>query len=178
MIVGHVFAALLASAVAFVSVLWTTGIYAALIAAFVTANVTVVAVGLVAATRRASGPALDRDRRSSDRTRTFRRGRVQWDGAQSHCIIEDLSATGARLKIRTDLDVPNILDLYIEEESRTARANVRWRAGDEIGIEFVVSEPSAGADDLAAENANLRAEVLRLRSILDARWATSERKRG
>ena len=54
------------------------------------------------------------------------------------CILKDISATGARISVEVPDVVPDYFKLRIREddEQLLPKCRVRWRSGNEIGVEF------------------------------------------
>ena len=51
------------------------------------------------------------------------------------CIVEDLSILGAKLIVPDA--IPDAFRLYIPDEDVTFEAEVRWRHGNKVGVEFI-----------------------------------------
>ena len=83
------------------------------------------------------------DRRISTRRRVLRRASIVFGKGQSviACVMLDVSAGGARLKVGEWLTLPDRFELRIENGPRR-EAEVRFRAMEMTGIEFT--------DELAA----------------------------
>ena len=60
------------------------------------------------------------------------------------CMVRDLSAAGARLRVDALDSVPDTFDLMIELDGFEAECEVVWREGKEIGVRFL-AEPILGA---------------------------------
>ena len=50
------------------------------------------------------------------------------------CLIRDVAYEGARIIVAKPADIPNEIDLYIPKRKRIARASVRWRHGEKLGL--------------------------------------------
>ncbi|MDE2363232.1 MAG: PilZ domain-containing protein [Hyphomicrobiales bacterium] len=61
------------------------------------------------------------------------------------CVIINFSASGARVKIPEGVELPTRFKLFIPSRPETKPALVRWRNGQEIGVEY-----SSGVADEAA----------------------------
>jgi len=60
------------------------------------------------------------------------------------CFMLDLSATGARLKVRAAEQLPNDLYLLLSHDGQLRRqCSVVWRSGGTIGVEFIPTYPLA-----------------------------------
>lgn len=80
-----------------------------------------------------------RDKRLAPRRRTrLRSGKLLTRNGSllASCLVHDISATGARLKLLANAILP--LEIrYVDENGRSVReAVVVWRRGPEIGIRF------------------------------------------
>ncbi|HEV2570867.1 MAG TPA: PilZ domain-containing protein [Beijerinckiaceae bacterium] len=91
------------------------------------------------------------------------------------CNIRNVSPRGAKLVVGDTLSLPQEFELNVPAKGRSYRANIVWRRGGEVGVEFV-QEPSRAAlmtDDtervreLESENALLRKRIVDLKSQLE-----------
>ncbi len=57
--------------------------------------------------------------------------------SEAPCIIRNMSATGAELKVGIDQEVPEEFLLYVRHDGRGYRCRQRWRDGTRIGVEIV-----------------------------------------
>lgn len=57
----------------------------------------------------------------------------------AECIVEDISATGARITVGMPELVPDYFRLTLEtrRDILSPKCGVRWRSGHEIGVEFL-----------------------------------------
>lgn len=65
---------------------------------------------------------------------------IFFDGgfAARPCVVQDMSATGARVAIDDPNSLPAKLRLAFERDARTGRnCEVVWRRGNAVGIKFV-----------------------------------------
>jgi hypothetical protein len=107
------------------------------------------------------------ERRDSLRHRSFLKGRLYYNNKLSSvdCLVRDISDGGARLKFFGVVTVPDFIELHLPNKDETYRAKVQWRAGDEVGVAFLLSEeapslaPTAAAPDLADRLARLEKQV-------------------
>lgn len=53
------------------------------------------------------------------------------------CSLYDISATGARVRILTDQQIPQRVRLHDEQEGTTRDAQVVWRKQRELGLSFI-----------------------------------------
>jgi hypothetical protein len=53
------------------------------------------------------------------------------------CVLEDISVTGARISVAMPEAVPDYFKLRIEtQDELSPKCRVRWRSGNEFGVEF------------------------------------------
>jgi hypothetical protein len=53
-----------------------------------------------------------------------------------NCIVQDISAAGARLAVPVPDVVPDYFVLHYGSEQVKPKCRVRWRHGNELGVEF------------------------------------------
>jgi hypothetical protein len=106
------------------------------------------------------------------RVKTFLRATIYFNNRQSSldCIVRDISDGGARLAVSEAALVPDTFEVHIPQKNRTHFADVRWRRGEEMGLEFhnaaLPDEPEAThLADLLRRVKKLEAEVAALRRI-------------
>ena len=63
-------------------------------------------------------------------------GKAIFKDVAKDCVINDLSTSGARLRLTAFAALPDKFDLFIFETRRTYKAAVQWRAGDQAGVVF------------------------------------------
>ncbi len=80
---------------------------------------------------------MDSERRSSQRQRTLKGGRIVFNGGRStiECVVRNLSETGAKLKVNSILGIPDGFELLLSDGSRQ-RCRLVWRSMTEIGVAF------------------------------------------
>lgn len=116
------------------------------------------------------------ERRTSPRKRSFLKGTVYYNNrlSSTECLVRDLSEHGAKLQFSAPVTLPDTVELYIPVRDQTFHAEVRWHAGDEVGLSFGTEPPAvdgtAPSGDLAQRVAALEREVSKLhRQVLDIR---------
>jgi hypothetical protein len=59
--------------------------------------------------------------------------------AARHCLVADISASGARITLDTDAaQLPGVIQLAFARDARTGRrCQVVWRRGKSAGIKFI-----------------------------------------
>ena len=133
------------------------------------------------------------EQRQSERIRSFLRAQIVFNNRMStiDCIIKNISQTGAKVALNDGLTVPTEFEIDIPQKGRSHRARLVWRDKDAIGIHFTDSRPLAGAsqsaqmgaaqmgatqtqntpehrvDELTLQNAELKAQIRRLRKKLE-----------
>ncbi len=112
------------------------------------------------------------ERRRATRQKSFLRGCVYFNKRRGavDCLIREISDEGARIIFSDTVNVPDVVELYVPQKEQTLRARVRWRHGDEIGLDFPdFALPAAGPPELgelAQRVAKLEATVALLRRKL------------
>jgi diguanylate cyclase (GGDEF)-like protein len=79
------------------------------------------------------------NRRMEPRRRVLKRGKILANGLESvvDCMLRDLSSKGARLRMNHLYTPPDRFDLLIVDSGDKQSVDVRWRAGDDIGVQFL-----------------------------------------
>jgi hypothetical protein len=106
------------------------------------------------------------------RVKTFLRATIYFNHRQSSvdCIVRDISDGGARLAVSEAALVPESFEVHIPQKNRTHTGDVRWRRGEEMGLEFhnpaLADEPDTEQiADLLRRVKKLEAEVAALRRV-------------
>jgi hypothetical protein len=106
------------------------------------------------------------------RVKTFLRATIYFNNRQSSldCIVRDISEGGARLAVSEAALVPESFEVHIPQKNRTHVGDMRWRRGEEMGLEFhnpaLADEPdTAQLADLLRRVKKLEAEVAALRRV-------------
>ena len=105
-----------------------------------------------------------RDRRTSTRQKSFLQGRIYYNNRRSSvdCLVRDISDTGARLVFSSAVTFPDVVEVYLSNKDEVCRAQVQWRRGNEVGIDFIFDRAAdTGAHALPAD---LLGRVLKLES--------------
>jgi PilZ domain-containing protein len=83
-------------------------------------------------------------------------------GSAVGCVINDISDSGARLRLLGPPPVVDTIELHIPIKRRVHRAKVLWAAAHEIGVAFIeattTSVPQSDVDDLSRRIIVLRFE--------------------
>jgi hypothetical protein len=103
-----------------------------------------------------------RDRRNTDRTRTYLGGQIAFNQRSSvmDCLVRNFSAKGAKLVFSNTVTVPNEFDLSIPKQEQTFRVRMVWRRADEAGVAIcgVQSRPAPVPLDLVRRLKSCEAE--------------------
>lgn len=76
-------------------------------------------------------------KRKSERTPTFRAGRVIYSGRNEvACIIKDLTEAGARIVLDGEAGLPSEVTLVISQSAARRPATVAWQKEREVGLSF------------------------------------------
>lgn len=91
------------------------------------------------------------------------------------CVIFDASPAGAKLRLSSNIEVPDWFSLRIPVLNTSRNVGVRWRGDGELGVEF--EEPCNELAALIAEPdaVRRRIEILRRLAIEEERFAVSQR---
>ena len=110
------------------------------------------------------------ERRVAPRQKSFLRGCIYFNNRRSvmDCLVRDLTEDGARIIFSHAVNVPDIVELYIPQKEQTLRARVKWRRGDDVGLDFTEPEAAAASPDteLGKRVAQLEAEVVALKRMV------------
>jgi hypothetical protein len=90
--------------------------------------------------------AMVAEKRKEARRRCYIGGRIEFNQRRTvlPCIVRNRSAQGMRVVLQGARALPTTFDLVLPEKGETHRAEIAWRAADEMGL------ITAPADDLAA----------------------------
>jgi hypothetical protein len=119
--------------------------------------------------------------RSTSRVRSVLKAEIRYnDGLMSvPCVVRDISATGARLELAGDVQLPASFDLFIDKRNETRRVDTKWRRGMEIGVAFEPAArlPASTATDVEERLARLEREMQEVRTLLAGIAAALERRK-
>jgi len=104
------------------------------------------------------------ERRASHRSRTYRGGKILFNGRQSvlDCTIRNLSPEGACLQVESLVGVPPAFDLLIDGEHEPRPCRLAWQSHDRAGVEFALPQaqtPANGEPHQAYQQAAPRSGV-------------------
>lgn len=109
------------------------------------------------------------------RLKTFLRGTIYYNNRLSSvdCVVRDISEGGARLVVSEAAMVPDNFELHIPQKERAYLTDVRWRRGEEMGLQFQEQPASVEQTD-----ATPMADLLRRVKRLESEVATLRRAMG
>lgn len=81
---------------------------------------------------------MTEDSRTSQRRRTLKGGKIVVNNGFStfDCVIRNLSDTGAKLAVASQIGIPELFQLALED-GRRLQCEVKWRRDGEIGVKFI-----------------------------------------
>ena len=79
------------------------------------------------------------------------------------CMVRDVSATGARLRVDTSVSAPDTFELIIESDGLEASAEVVWRRANELGVRFIGAPRQVAAKKSQVVSATQPAQAPSLR---------------
>jgi two-component system cell cycle response regulator len=79
------------------------------------------------------------ERRVNARKRVFKGGKIVVNEGRLvlDCSVRDLSEAGARLRVATEFDVPELFELRVFGSGEGRSVRMIWQHGKEVGVEFV-----------------------------------------
>jgi hypothetical protein len=96
------------------------------------------------------------EHRKLPRRRTYKVARIAFQGgrALNHCLVRDLSDTGACLAIENPIGIPDSFNLVFDSGEPSRMCQVIWRNKKQIGIEFRCGDAVTDRDvrDKSADN--------------------------
>ena len=109
-----------------------------------------------------------------DHRKTFlKRAQIIDGGAVLDCVVENLSATGARLRLGAPTPVPEAFALRFSDGAAHA-ASRRWSLGTAVGVAFEGAGPAAEAERRhmmeAVRDASLAADPRAMLDLLRTAW--------
>ena len=78
------------------------------------------------------------ERRASPRQRVLKGAKIVYGNFMFvvDCMVRDLSAPGARLRLANETPVPSNFHIFIKENQTICAAHLVWRDGRDMGIAF------------------------------------------
>jgi hypothetical protein len=87
-------------------------------------------------------------------------------GIVATCSVRDLSATGAKLELEQDIDLPPILWLRFQDDTEVRYCNVKWKHKMCLGVEFALKKYVQVAEE----------ETKQMRRLMS--WTNADRRSG
>ena len=113
------------------------------------------------------------EQRHDARKAFLKRAQIIDGGAVLDCVVENLSATGARLRLGAPTPLPEAFALRFNDGASHA-ARRRWSRGTTVGVEFEGAGPSAEAERRhmveAVREASLAADPRAMLDLLRTAW--------
>lgn len=79
------------------------------------------------------------ERRANQRQRRLNGAKIVFNNNTSviECVVRDLSAEGARLRVASPLGIPDLFELRIDRNGACYQSKVAWRSADHVGVTFL-----------------------------------------
>jgi hypothetical protein len=79
------------------------------------------------------------ERRTTARQRRLNGAKIIFNNNTSviECVVRDLSAEGARLRVASPIGIPDLFDLRIDRNGACYQSKVAWRSADHVGVTFL-----------------------------------------
>jgi PilZ domain-containing protein len=99
--------------------------------------------------------------RKTDRKPSYLGGRISYnqDMWSEDCIVRNASKTGAKLSVADPRTLPDQFKLAIPSRGETFRARIKWRADNQIGVEFENDELAPVIELASARRLRAKAEA-------------------
>jgi hypothetical protein len=76
------------------------------------------------------------ERRTTQRHRMLKAGKISFGGGAIDCTVRNLSGTGAALDVTSPVGIPEHFTLVVEADDRQLPCRVVWRKEKRIGVQF------------------------------------------
>jgi hypothetical protein len=83
-------------------------------------------------------------KRAEERTPTLAPAQITRGGRDIDCVVRDISAKGARLRVPDAGAVPEKFELLLKQTGEYRPAHVRWRRKTEVGVLFLPERRAFG----------------------------------
>ena len=74
--------------------------------------------------------------RANPRRRIFKAGQIQFGPSTVDCIVRDISATGARIVVKSPTWFPARFVLAVASDGISKPCHIVWRSDGQIGLAF------------------------------------------
>lgn len=85
-------------------------------------------------------PQDGRDKRVAQRVQVLGHAQILGRTGAINCVVRDLSDTGVKLGVSSQVRLPAEFDLRFVQRRLTLRVQVRWRTGEHVGVAFCEPE--------------------------------------
>lgn len=76
------------------------------------------------------------EKRGAIRHPVMVQGKIVSAASPVYCAVREIAATGARLELGADVELPARFDLLLVKAELTVKAELKWRRDDAVGIAF------------------------------------------
>jgi hypothetical protein len=97
------------------------------------------------------------DKRAAQRFQVLGHAQLRAGRLLIHCVIRDLSQSGAKLGLAPEAKLPASSDLWLVQGDSRIRVVVRWREGDHVGVAFSAKKANPWTSAEAAKRVILDA---------------------
>jgi hypothetical protein len=87
----------------------------------------------------ALAPQVADDARIAPRRRMLKAAKIAYNDRHVtiNCMVRDISATGAKLRVEGSVTAPDTFELLIPLDGLEANCQVVWRSGTDVGVKFL-----------------------------------------
>ena len=93
-----------------------------------------------------------RDNRIAPRYRVLGHAQIMFRGATTNCVVRDLSESGAKLGVASNVKLPEEFDLWLVQRKLRLRVRLRWRRGEFAGVSFLELQPEFKTLDMGRKH--------------------------
>ena len=89
------------------------------------------------------------DKRDSRRVKSVFSASIHSEGVfYCHCVIQDVSSTGMKLKLQDEVSLPDVFEVKTPAITESVTVKMAWHRGEAVGVEYVEMPP---ADEASVE---------------------------
>lgn len=92
-------------------------------------------------------PEDGEEHRKAPRRPVFGNAVIRGPNLHADCVIRDLSASGAKLQVRSSVQLPQEFNLFLADANTSRHVVLKWRAGDYAGVAFSQIDGHASSVD-------------------------------
>jgi len=74
--------------------------------------------------------------RGATRFNVLGAGTIEFDGAEIHCVVHDMSILGAALEVSGSRNIPHHFTLALRADRQRIPCHIVWRKEGRMGVEF------------------------------------------